>query len=154
MADLDSLILEAKRVSKEYRRLTGRALGATGELGEQQAARLLSLRLCEPGQKGYDALRGAPGKKERVQIKTRCRTESTGRQKLGRLDVKQEWDIVSLVILDGDYEVQRIREARRPEIVAALEAPGSVSRNKRGRLSLAQFVTLSCVIWERGGLSR
>lgn len=42
---LVELLGEAKRLAKEYRELTGRPLGITGEVAEYEAARLLEIEL-------------------------------------------------------------------------------------------------------------
>ena len=150
MSDMDDLIEEVKWISRAYLTLTGRSLGTTGELGEREAARLLGLKLCVARQKGFDATRSVRGTEERLQIKPRCRTEDSGSQRLGHIDTKAEWDAVLLAILDGTYEVERIHEARRPEIIAALDAPGSVSRNVRRRMPLGGFLKISRAVWTRG----
>lgn len=44
-----------------------------------------------------------------------------------------------MVILDPEFEAREIREADRAAIATALTRPGSVARNKRGALGVAQF---------------
>ena len=65
-----ALLAEAKGLALEYRTLTGKPLGITGEVAEYEAARLLSLELTPARQAGYDAIRPSDGR--RYQIKGRC----------------------------------------------------------------------------------
>ena len=50
------LLREAKRLAQEYRQLTGKPLGITGEVVEYGAARILGLTLTPALQDGYDAI--------------------------------------------------------------------------------------------------
>jgi hypothetical protein len=105
---LITLLREAKRLATEYRRLTGRPLGITGEIAEYEAARLLGVELTGVRQAGYDAIRTTPtGLKQRLQIKGRCLLAGANPgQKIGRIDQGKEWDAVVLVLLAhfGDRE--------------------------------------------------
>jgi hypothetical protein len=47
IAALKSVIQEAKKIAKKYRKITGKPLGITGEVGEFIAAELLGLKLTE-----------------------------------------------------------------------------------------------------------
>lgn len=58
---LVQLLAEVKHLAKEYRALTGRPLGVTGEVAEYEAAHLLGLELCDARQAGYDAVRRSGG---------------------------------------------------------------------------------------------
>jgi hypothetical protein len=98
---LRSLIRQAKSLALEYRRLTGKPLGITGEVAELEAARLLGLELAPARQAGYDATERRTGR--RLQIKGRCRRED-GKpgQMTGSINTKQkDWDAV---LLAGDPE--------------------------------------------------
>ena len=64
------ILSEAKRLAQEYRALTGKPLGVTGEVAEYEAARLLAVDLTPARHAGYDAVR--PGDGRRYQIKGRC----------------------------------------------------------------------------------
>lgn len=64
------LLAQAKQLAREYRALTGKPLGVTGEVAEFEAARLLGLELTPARHAGYDAIRPADGC--RLQIKGRC----------------------------------------------------------------------------------
>ena len=63
-AESEILVLlgEAKRIAKQYRRITGRPLGITGEIAEYEAARLLDIELSPVRQAGFDAIRRTPDK--------------------------------------------------------------------------------------------
>lgn len=60
----------AKLLAQQYRVLTGKPLGITGEVAEYEAARLLDVELTPARHAGYDAVRMADGR--RYQIKGRC----------------------------------------------------------------------------------
>lgn len=143
---LKRVILQARQVAKQYRELTGKPLGITGEVGEFIAAELLGLRLSDARQPGYDAI--APDE-HRIQIKTRCvlqDTRSGGR--LGRIKLNHEWDTVMLILINADFEPIRIYEAPREYIERELKKPGSKSRNERGALSISKFKSIASVIWD------
>jgi hypothetical protein len=148
--DLDRvgmLIGRAKAIAQEYRKLTGRPLGITGEVAEYEAARLLNLKLSKVRQAGYDALRSDGSK---VQIKGRVRFETTtASQRLGRIKLDSEWDSLILVILDEDFMPLEIYEAPRSQVEAALSLPGSLARNKRGMLGVRKFQSIAELIWSR-----
>jgi hypothetical protein len=52
-----AILAKAKRLAREYRALTGKPLGVTGEVAEYEAARLLELHLLPAGTRAFDALR-------------------------------------------------------------------------------------------------
>src|SRR5437870_4732145 len=66
------ILREAKKLAQEYRILTGKPLGITGEVAEYEAARLLGVELTPARQAGYDAVEHKDGKTLRLQIKGRC----------------------------------------------------------------------------------
>jgi hypothetical protein len=145
------LLGSAKSIAQEYYSLTGRPLGITGEVAEFEAARLLGLELATVRQAGYDATRRLQnGAVERLQIKgRRVTSESSASQRLGSIEVLAEWDAVLMVLLDSAFDAFEIHEARRPEIEAALSAPGSVARNERGALPVAKFKSIGKLVWRR-----
>lgn len=139
------LISQAKRLAREYRELTGRPLGITGEVAEYEAARLLNLRLSEARQAGYDAL-DADG--NRIQIKGRVVLKgSKPGQRMGRIRLDHEWDEIVLVLMDEDFEPTAIYRAMRLKVEAALMAPGSRSRNERGALGISKFKSIARLVW-------
>jgi hypothetical protein len=142
------LLGEAKRLAKEYRELTGRPLGITGEVAEYEAARLLSVELADVRQAGYDAFRRTANGVQRLQIKGRCILPSSKRgQRVGRIDLVHEWDAVLLVLLDENFDATVIYEADRATVVEALMAPGSRARNERGALAISKFKSIGQQIW-------
>ena len=141
------LLTRAKVLAKEYRELTGRPLGITGEVAEYEAARLLNLSLSEVRQAGYDAM-GSDDK--RFQIKGRVILESSKPgQRMGRIRFDHDWDAVLLVLLDGDYAPLEIYEAQRIDVEAALMEPGSRARNLRGSLGIRKFKSIARLVWSR-----
>jgi hypothetical protein len=111
----------AKQLAKEYRELTGRPLGITGEVAEYEAARLLGIELSPARQAGYDAIRKTRGRTQRLQIKGRCLLpDSKPGQRVGGIRLEKEWDVV--LLLDETFEATAIYEADRPAVEAALLA--------------------------------
>lgn len=146
--DLLQILADAKHLAKRYREVTGRPLGVTGEVAEYEATRLLNLELADVRQAGYDAVRRVNGRVDRLQIKGRC-VLSNGKtgQRIGSIRIDTEWDAVLLVLLNEDFEATAIYEARRPDVVEALTAPGSRARNERGALSVSKFKAIGRHIW-------
>lgn len=147
---LFKLLGEVKQLAREYRELTGRPLGVTGEVAEYEAARLLGLELATVRQPGYDAIRRTPNGEERLQIKGRCLLPgSKPGQRLGGIKLDKDWDAVLLVLLDEDLDATAMYEADRTAVQAALLAPGSKSRNERGALAVSQFRSIGRSVWVR-----
>lgn len=145
LAAIGRLIDQVKVIAKEYRILTGRPLGITGEVAEYEAAKLLSLDLSGVRQAGYDATR-ADG--TRIQIKGRVLFEtSKPGQRIGRIRLDHEWDSVMLVILNQDFMPLKIYEAPRAKVEGALTTPGSRSRNERGSLAVSKFKSIAELVW-------
>jgi len=142
------ILSEAKRLAQEYRALTGKPLGVTGEVAEYEAALHLDLELSPARQAGYDAVRRSDG--ARLQIKGRCvPAGSNPGQRVSRIDIKKEFDGVLLVILDENFDTTEIYEADRAAVVEAISAPGSKARNERGSLPVAKFKSIGRRIWRR-----
>jgi len=145
---LDELIARAKSFAREYRIVTGRPLGITGEVGEYEAARLLGVKLAGVRQAGHDAVGTTPEGERRYQIKARCVLDGTKPgQRLGRIHLDKEWDAVLLVLLDADFEPTEVLEADRAAVESALRAPGSKARNERGAPSAAKFKSIGHSVW-------
>jgi hypothetical protein len=143
---LGKLIEQAKVVANEYRRLTGRPLGITGEVAEYEAIRLLGLKLAKAREAGHDATDPKTGL--RIQIKGRTLYSSKKKGRVPKIDLEQEaWDVVLLVLLDQDFEPIWIYEAQRPDIEMRLRKPGSKARNERGQMDISQFISISRLIW-------
>lgn len=145
-----ALLERVKQVAKRYYGLTGRPLGCTGEIAEYEAVRLLGLDLAPVRQSGFDAIRHTPSGPRRLQIKGRCLRGPRPAGRLGRIDCSNdEWDAVLLVLLDEDLEAIAIYEAQREAVVAALQKPGSKSRNDRGAMAVSQFKSIGDLVWTR-----
>jgi hypothetical protein len=141
------ILASVKRLARQYYEATGKPLGATAEIAEYEAARLLNLELAPPRQQGYDAVRrsGAP---RLVQIKGRCILDKNNRSgRVGKIRLDCDWDSVVLVLLDGRFEPLAMYEAERAVIVGALRKPGSRARNERGQLGIAQFKAMAKQVW-------
>lgn len=147
LQEVGKLIASAKQLAAQYRALTGRPIGITGEVAEYEAARLLDLELAAVRQSGYDAIRRRGNSIDRLQVKGRCMLNNNPGQRLGRIDLAKEWDGVLLVILDASLNPKVIYEAHRSDIESALLAPGSKARNERGALSVSKFKTIGRQVW-------
>jgi hypothetical protein len=148
LSALSDLLERAREIGAAYYRLTGKPLGITGEIGEYEAARIMSLALVDARTPGYDAI-GPDGR--RVQIKARMYepARALGGQRMGSIKAASEFDTVMLVMLDTGYQPWVIWEAPRSAVLDALAAPGSKSRNERGALSISKFRSLASEVWRR-----
>lgn len=144
------ILAEAKKLAQQYRALTGKPLGITGEVAEYEAARLLGVELTPARQAGYDAVERSADREVRLQIKGRCILDwKKPGQQIGAIDTSKEFDAVLLVLLDANFEAVAIHEATRADVLAALAAPGSKARNERGALSVTKFRSIGKVRWQR-----
>jgi hypothetical protein len=143
---IGKLINQVKAIAKEYRELTGRPLGITGEVAEYEAARLLGLSLCDVRQPGYDA---ADQNGKKYQIKGRVMLNSKPGQRIGSIRLNHDWDAVLLVLLDSEFNPLDIYEAPRNKVEDAIKAPGSRARNERGALSVTKFKSIAEHVWNR-----
>src|ERR1044071_966842 len=93
------ILSEAKKLAQEYRVITGKPLGITGEVAEYEAARLLGIELTPARQAGYDALEKRGGSVRKLQIKGRCLLDDCKPgQRLGSIRIGKEWDAVLMVL--------------------------------------------------------
>lgn len=147
-AKIDELLTTARELARQYRELTGKPLGITGEVAEFEAARLLGLQLAPARQDGYDATETVCSITRRLQIKGRCLAPGANRgQRIGTIQSDKPWDAVLLVLLDLEYRATAIWEADRESVLTALAVPGSKARNERGALSIAKFKQIGKVRW-------
>lgn len=145
-----NILNEAKDVALRYYKLTNKPLGITGEIAEYEAATLLGLSLCSARQSGYDATEILDGKEYRVQIKGRYMPDPKKvSARIGAIDISKPFDSVLLVLLDENYDAFAMYEASRDVVVAALQAPGSKSRNERNQLGIAKFKSISSLRWRK-----
>lgn len=145
-----NILNEAKDVALRYYKLTNKTLGITGEIAEYEAATLLGLSLCSARQSGYDATEILDGKEYRVQIKGRYMPDPKKvSARIGAIDISKPFDSVLLVLLDENYDAFAMYEASRDVVVAALQAPGSKSRNERNQLGIAKFKSISRLRWSK-----
>lgn len=144
------LLADVKRLAREYRAITGKPLGVTGELAEFEAARILGLTLAPAREPGYDAVELRDGNDRRLQIKGRCLLDpKKPGQRIGSIRLEHQCDAVLLVLLDQNFDAQAIYEAAWPDVVAALTAPGSRARNERGALAVSKFKSIAKLRWQR-----
>lgn len=145
-----AVLREAKKLAREYRALTGKPLGITGEVAEYEAARVLGVELTAARQAGFDAIERPNGTLRRLQVKGRCLLPGCKPgQRLGSIDIGKDWDAVLLVLLDENFDAVEIHEAERDAVVAALTAPGSKARNERGALGVSKFKSIGKLRWRR-----
>jgi hypothetical protein len=146
------ILQQVKKLAQEYRALTGKPLGVTGEVAEYEAARLLGLELTTARHEGYDAVERTNAGSRRLQIKGRClQAHSKPGQRLGRIDVRKDWDAILMVLLDANLETIEICEADRGAVLDALSAPGSKARNERGALGINKLRAIGRLRWPPAG---
>jgi hypothetical protein len=142
---LKRVIQKATKLAKQYRQLTGKPLGITGEVGEFIAADLLHLELTDARNPGYDAI--GPDER-RIQIKSRCLLpKAKPGQRVGGIRLNHEFDTVMLILMNENFEPLEIYEAKREAVKIALEQPGSVARNIRGALAVSKFKSIGSKVW-------
>ena len=99
--ELREVVRLAKELASKYYRLTGKPLGATGEIGEVEVVEKLGLEIAPVRTSRFDALRGT----ERIQIKTRAadpRIRSLGR--MSRIKIDAPCDVVMLALLKIEFD--------------------------------------------------
>lgn len=148
-ARIEQILAEVKPLAAEYYRLTGKPLGVTGEIAEYLAATILDLELAPARTEGYDALRRNGDLVEKIQIKGRAYGENANPgQRLGRIKLDADCDVVMLVIMDSaTLEAREILEATYADVVGVLSKPGSRARD-RGQLGIGTFRTISKRVWQ------
>lgn len=125
---------EAKKLAQEYRSLTGKPLGITGEVAEYEAARILGVELTPTRQAGYDAVEHLNGTTRRLQIKGRCLLPGCKPgQRIGSIDIKKDWDAVLMVLLDENFEAKEIAGPLR----AVSDRDPQVPHRRTSRLACA-----------------
>lgn len=142
--ELEQLLEKAKEVAISYRKLTGKPLGITGEIGEAVAAKKLNLGLAAARQAGHDATDYSSRK---IQIKSRVVSNPsrvTGR--IGAIKVTNDWDCVQLVIMTDDFDVVAIYEVDRDSVVKAIGKTESRAR-QRGALAITEFIRFGVEVW-------
>ncbi len=140
---------KAATIAQEYRELTGRPLGITGEVGELRAAQLLGLELAEARAPGFDAYEMLDGKTIFYQVKARCqRADSSRSQRTGRFKLTPGWDRALLVLLNEAFEAMQIFEVER-ESIEALLATSESRAIQRGALSTSWFKKHGRLRWSR-----
>ena len=143
------ILADAKRLALEYRAATGKPLGITGEVAEFEAVRILGVELTAARQAGCVAIEHVNGTMRSLPIKGRCcRVVSLGSASEASTSPKQ-WDTVLMVLLDDNFDATAIYEADRAVVLAALQAPGSKSRNERSALAVSKFKSIARLRWRR-----
>lgn len=147
-AQVLEVVEQAKKLAVQYRQLTGKPLGITGEIAECEAAAILGLDLHAARTAGFDATEMRDGVAIRVQIKGRVIANPKkiiGR--VGGIDLSQPFDVVQLVLLDSDFNAFAIWEAERSAVESLITRPGSKARNERGSVGITQFKAIARLRW-------
>ena len=71
-----AILAQAKGLAREYRALTGKPLGITGEVAEYEAARILDIDLTPVRHAGYDVTRSSDGRRYQIKGVACCLTAS------------------------------------------------------------------------------
>ena len=148
-AEVATLISRAKEIACRYYQLTGKPLGISGEIAEQEAARLLGLSLFPARAASADAGRVNGGRTELIQIKGRAvdaKSKYVGR--VPKIKLEPAFDFAVLVLLDrSNLDTIEIWEADYGAIRSRLTVPGSKSRNERGSMGISQFKSIARKVW-------
>lgn len=145
------ILRKTKELAIDYKKITGRSLGITGEVSEYEAAIKMNCTLCEAGKAGHDLI-DCNGK--RVQVKGRVLGENI--QRVGAIEpntTQKPWDYVLLVILDEQYNVISIYKAEEDNIENEINRPRPRNGKKRRNLTVPDFVRVSQKVWPVSGLS-
>ena len=144
--DVDKLMLEARKLAAQYRQITGKPLGISGEIAVHDVIRIMGPQSAE-NQTAYDAVGKGPREGKRIQIKGRTVSDDPkSNQRMGQIKTEQEWDSVMLVLMNEQYEPLEIYEAERAQILDAVSKTSTKRRN-RGELSVAKFKHIGQLVW-------
>jgi len=147
---VEDVLRRAKKLAHRYRVLTGKPLGITGEVAEYEAARILGVELTPARNVGFDAIEHRNRSVRRLQIKSRCLLDNCKpSQRLGKIDIKKQFDAVLMVLLDENLDATAIYEATRKAVIDAITAPGSIARNERGALGVNKFKSIGKLRWRK-----
>jgi hypothetical protein len=101
---------------------------------------------------GYDAFERTNWFTRKLQLKGGClQSLSKPGQRLGRIDVRKDWDAILMVLLDANLEAVAMYEADRVAVLEALSAPGSRARNERGALGVNKLKAIGRLRWPPAG---
>ena len=142
---VDKLMSEARRLAVEYRRATGRPLAIGGEIAKHDAIRLLDLVPAPAGANGHDALGTGARSGIRYQIKNRAIFEGKSGQRLGQINMTQQWDRVVLVLFDSQFVAIEIYGATRQALASTAARTGK--HDQRAPLSVARFKHIARLVW-------
>jgi hypothetical protein len=143
--ELREVVRLAKELASKYYRLTGKPLGATGEIGEVEVVEKLGLEIAPVRTTGYDALRG----KDRIQIKTRAAGPRI-KGRMSRIKIDAPCDVVMLAILKIEtMDLKEVWEAPYAEVEKELrrEGPKGNKARQRGQLAVAKFISMAQKVW-------
>ena len=143
------VIADAKRLAVEYRLLTGKPLGISGEVAEIEVHRCLGLELAPARTAGHDAIRHLGEQSELVQVKGMAIDIAHPRKgRLPSINLAHPFDSVVLVLIDqatmNSYEMLGKLDVTGLNISTK---PGSKARNERGALAISQFCAHALRVW-------
>lgn len=144
---ITEILDEVKRLAKEYKQITGRIMGVTGEIAENETSKLLNLELMQVRNPGYDSIKKVNDKIIRYEIKGRIKSSKYRSQRTSKININKDWDKLLLTIMNDDYEVLDIYEADKKDIVKALKKPGSKARSEKFTLSIGEVIKTSQKVW-------
>src|SRR5207253_1976749 len=104
-------------LARAHKRIFGRTIALTEELGELHACNRLHLDRATAGMTGYDAV---DSEGQRVQIKSRSPRVLDHVNPVGRVGRFHSWDFdyAVLVLMDSEYRLDAIWRAERPDLEA------------------------------------
>lgn len=144
---ITKILDEVKQLAKEYKQITGRVLGVTGEIAENETSKILKLELKQARNPGYDSIKRDGDKIVKYEIKGRIKTTNYRSQRTSKININEEWDKLLLSIMNEDYEVLDIYQADRKDVVESLKKPGSKARSEKFTLRIGEVIRISQKIW-------
>lgn len=141
MKNIDRMIERIRQDAVWWRKEFGRSLGVTSELGEYYACKVLKLKRAQPGEKGFDAIKGSKS----YQIKSRAPRKGVTVNLSGRIGKFSGFDFNYgvMVLLNHEYKLEEIyqADAKILENLATKEEKG-----RRG-IHISTFIKNSEKIW-------
>ena len=145
LAIIGSNLENAKQLAIEYKVLTGKSLGITGEVAEFEAATKLNCTLCIARNPGFDIMDTVGNK---VQVKGRIVGDNI--QRVGTIlenSSKKPWDYVLLVLLDENYELLAIYKASEEAIEDEIRRERPKGGKSRRDMTIPDFVKIGHLVW-------
>lgn len=146
---IEKLINETRRLAAEFKRTTGTMLPVSGEIARYDVSHHLNLTLSTNNTCGYDAMGSGQREGLRVLIKSRVIGDQVKPgHRIGQLNLKGDWDIIILSLMDNAFEPLEMYQLSRQKILEDLATHGQ-KHDKRGAISVAKFRIIGERVWDK-----